>query len=225
MQSHYLRVCIIPSLSTREVDSTQLTEPGFTPTELFASLYEPLCSEAWYLAAQDCDWVCRRDRIVFLHAVVSQMGLARSVLQHEAEKGLQRVRWKSLCCLCPWDAQPLVMLPCGHGICERDAWRYSGIDPQDTDYPTLSHYTACPVCRASMNLHVRHRPLQAGYRVAAFDGGGDLGMISLVALRSITEDLPPALFFHHYVDVVVGTSTGQLLNEVHRVGSTDKYNE
>lgn len=70
-----------------------------------------------------------------------------------------------------------------------------------------------------MNLSVRLRPLQAGYRVATFDGGGVLGIVSLVALESIVEGLegleglPIALPAYRYFDIYVGTSTGQLLDK------------
>jgi patatin-like phospholipase/acyl hydrolase len=61
-----------------------------------------------------------------------------------------------------------------------------------------------------MDLYIRLRPLQAGYRVATFDGGGVLGIVSLIALRRIVQDLPTALSVHHYFDLVIGTSTGEL---------------
>lgn len=183
---------------------------GFSPTELFASMYEPLCRDAWSLAAQDCDWINRKTYGNFSELVISKMSIPRLVLRREALIGVQKIGSKSLCCLCPWDNQAWMLLPCGHGICERDALRYSGIPLDDIEYPTLSHLTACPVCRTPMDLYVRHRPLQAGYRVATLDGGGTLGFVSLIALRSIAEGLPPALSIHHYFDVIVGTSTGEL---------------
>jgi hypothetical protein len=185
-----------------------LVHLGFLPTELFASIYGPLCRQAWHHAIQDCAWIARKRLKSFLDAVVSRMRLQIPDLWHDAQLGLQKVRGKSFCCMCPWNMQPWAFFPCGHGICERDAWRHSGIQPNDAEHPTLSHFKACPACHAPVDLKIRLRPLQAGYRVATFDGGGVLGIVSLVALRSIIEGLPRALSAHHLFDLIVGTSTG-----------------
>lgn len=178
--------------------------------ELFASIYGPLCSEAWRSASIACDWMARRDLGSFLGAVAERMRPGYPALRNEVRMGLQRIKSRSLCCMCPWDMQPWLLLPCGHSICERDAWRYSGIQPDDAEYPTLSHFKACPACGASVDLKIRLRPLQAGYRVATFDGGGVLGMVSLIALQCVLEGLPRALSAHHYFDHISGSSTGML---------------
>ncbi|KAJ6125884.1 hypothetical protein N7471_010377 [Penicillium samsonianum] len=189
-----------------------LEDGDLLPHELFASIYGPLCSEAWCYASRDCGWIARKGLTSFLDAVVSRMRPQNPDLWRDAQIGLRKVRGESLCCMCPWDMQPWLLFPCGHGICERDAWHYSGIQPDDAEYPTLAHFSACPACGAPVDLKVRLRPLQAGYRVASFDGGGVLGIVSLIALQSIAEGLPKALSAHHYFDLIVGTSTGSIIS-------------
>lgn len=181
----------------------------FRPKELFDSIYGPLCSEAWSSASHHCAWIAHGELGSFLNAVAMRMDPGYLDLRSEVKTGLQTIRTRSLCCMCPWDLQPWLLFPCGHGICERDAWRYSGIQPDDATYPTLAHFKACPACDASMDLMIRLRPLQAGYRVATFDGGGVLGIVSLIALRCVLEGLPRPLLAHHYFDHMVGTSTGK----------------
>lgn len=181
----------------------------FRHTELFDSIYGPLCSEAWSSASHHCSSIARRELGGFLNAVVMRMEPRYPDLRSEVRIGLQTIKTRSLCCMCPWDMQPWLLFPCGHAICERDAWRYSGIQPDDARYPTLAHFKVCPACGSSMDLTIRLRPLQAGYRVASFDGGGVLGIVSLIALRCILEGLPRPLLAHHYFDHMVGTSTGK----------------
>ena len=56
---------------------------------------------------------------------------------------------------------------------------------------------------------MRLRPLQAGYRVAVFDGGGVFGAVSLCSLQRLGEILPANLQPYQYFDVIMGTSTGK----------------
>lgn len=188
----------------------------FRHTELFDSIYGPLCSEAWCSASEHCAWIAREELHSFLDAVVVRMRPQYPDLRAEVRRGLQKIKTRALCCMCPWDMQPWLLLPCGHGMCERDAWRYSGIQSDDPTHPTLAHFQACPACGASTNLTIRLRPLQAGYRVASFDGGGALGIVSLVAFRSMLKGLPRSLSAHHYFDHMFGTSTGKSLSQCHR---------
>ncbi|KAJ5288362.1 hypothetical protein N7508_011137 [Penicillium antarcticum] len=219
-QDSDLNGALAPVFAKMFLEDADLLPHGFLPTELFASIYGPLCRQAWHHAVRDCDWITHKGLGSFLDAVVSRMGHQVPDLWHNAQLGLQKVRGKPLCCMCPWNMQPWAVFPCGHGICERDAWRYSGIQPNDAEHPTLSHFKACPACHAPVDLKLRLRPLQAGYRVATFDGGGVLGIVSLIALRTITEGLPRALSAHHFFDLIVGTSTVKTKQDVVRVAIT-----
>ncbi|KAJ5110359.1 hypothetical protein NUU61_001616 [Penicillium alfredii] len=64
---------------------------------------------------------------------------------------------------------------------------------------------------ARTSLSVRLRPLQAGFRVATFDGGGVLGIVSLDSLKATLAGLPLALPPCEYFDLLVGTSTGSII--------------
>ncbi|THC88492.1 hypothetical protein EYZ11_012061 [Aspergillus tanneri] len=114
---------------------------------------------------------------------------------------------RSLCCACVWD-RPLVFLRCGHGLCERDAWKHSF---RRHPFECVSFFQRCPACDAIVNRQVRLRPPQAGLRIACFDGGGTLGIVSLVSLDSLVRELPLKLQAHHYFDLIVGTSTGSII--------------
>lgn len=111
----------------------------------------------------------------------------------------------SLCCACPWSVAH-VPLACGHGLCERDAWKYS---TRSTEYGTKCRIETCPSCDELVNCFVRLRPPQAGYRVAAFDGGGALGIVSLEVLQQVLNMLPRHLLPHQFFDFFIGTSTGK----------------
>lgn len=172
-------------------------------SELFASIYEPLCRDAWIKAAKG------QLRKSFLDAVASKMRHSDSLLQEEAILGLQRIKATSLCSMCPWDMQPEVFFDCGHGICARDAWHYSQIRLYESDHSTLAQFKACPVCSKPSSLRVRLRPLQAGYRLGAFDGGGTYAINELILLQYIIQPMPAGLEAHHYFDHVTATSAGK----------------
>lgn len=106
--------------------------------------------------------------------------------------------------MCIWD-RPKVLFHCGHGLCERDAWRYS---VRQRPFECIAGFLYCPACGAKIHSKLRLRPLQAGYRVATFDGGGVMGVVSLISLETVTKKLPVHLQVHHYFDLIVGTSTG-----------------
>lgn len=127
-------------------------------------------------------------------------------LEKETQQWMKGITYQPFCCSCLWNLKPLIHFACGHSICERDAWIYS---TRDSRFNCLSYFHCCPVCGTPADKHARLRPLQAGYRVATFDGGGVLGVVSLIALEKVLQGLPAQLDPHHYFDLIVGTSTGK----------------
>ena len=147
----------------------------------------------------------------FLDRVLSYMmnqsdAHKQAQLRDATIKSMKTITKTPFCSTCLWDRKPLVLLECGHGVCERDAWttawRASKLD-------TLLLLRTCPVCEYPVNLSFRPRPLQAGYRVATCDGGGVLGIVSLVGLAHVLKPLPRGLQPFHYFDIMGGTSTGK----------------
>lgn len=122
------------------------------------------------------------------------------------QKLWQQIPCSHLCCMCPWN-RALILMECGHGLCERDAWQYS---VRREPHGLLSYFPRCPACHAVADIQVRLRPLQAGYRIASFDGGGTRGIVSLEALGCILERLPLGLEAHDYFDFAAGTSAGTM---------------
>ncbi|KAF9884076.1 hypothetical protein FE257_002306 [Aspergillus nanangensis] len=199
-----LESCIAPLIASLFLEDASQLSHKFPPPATFAALYRPLCEEALHRAAGRSDWA----------AGITPERLFAAILQamdgHDAPRVRQlwgRLTGLSLCCLCPW-SRARVFLSCGHGLCERDAWRYS---TRREAYATLSHFLCCPACGATVNCRIRLRPVQAGYRIATFDGGGVLGIVPLVSLDSIVQKLPFGLRAHHYFDIIVGTSTGSII--------------
>jgi hypothetical protein len=177
--------------------------PGFTNQQLFDSIYRGLCEEALQLQKERP----RFDIEVLSQAVVASMDADHKEQVDRTRAVWRQIRWSSLCCTCFWD-RPAMLLKCGHGLCERDAWRHSH---RKDAYGTESYFARCPACNASEDTKIRLRPLQAGYRVATFDGGGVMGIVPLVALQCILWYLPFGLQGHEYFDFVAGTSAGTIL--------------
>lgn len=122
----------------------------------------------------------------------------------QAKQLAPEMRDLSLCSMCPWN-RARIFIKCGHGLCERDAWRYS---VRYSPFGIRSYLHRCPACHTIVKYLFWPRPVQAGYRSAVFDGGGARGMNSLVSFSEVIRPLDLGLQAHQYVDMIGGTSTG-----------------
>ena len=190
--------------------SSNALESCFVETsyeKLFLSLYRPMCISAWVNTGSRHEDHLGKDMHLFLDEVLLNMLTQSSELSHRSRASMKAITHTPFCSTCIWNLKPLIFFPCGHGVCERDAWIYSH---RVSKYFTLSRFCVCPACGTPVEVLVRLRPLQAGYRVAVFDGGGVFGVVSLCSLQRLGESLPANLHPHQYFDVVLGTSTGKL---------------
>ncbi|KAE8334318.1 acyl transferase/acyl hydrolase/lysophospholipase [Aspergillus arachidicola] len=174
---------------------------SFRTSEVFHELYRSLCTEA--IAATTEGSLCVRDITVNTRcdAVVRSIETWDGRTAAYVRKVWANFPCSTLCCMCIWD-RPNVFFHCGHGLCERDAWRYS---VRQRPCECIAEFLHCPACGAKIHSKLRLRPLQAGYRVATFDGGGVMGIVSLISLETVIQKLPVRLQAHHYFGLIVGS--------------------
>lgn len=118
------------------------------------------------------------------------------------------VRSNSTCYCCLMDV-PQHALPCGHTLCDRCV-RACGELKQTTLLVSW-----CPLhpnaTRWEQPKVIKYKPLGAGVRVLALDGGGIRGVVQLEILRSIERALGRHLPVQAFFDLMVGTGTGGLV--------------
>lgn len=166
-------------------------------SELFHTVYWPLCKIVAKKDGGQIEWESLRRQ------TLSEVTSWSSRKAMDVARVMRKAVRSKVCCVCIWD-YALIYLPCGHGYCERDAWKNSYRE----GYSTLSYFRTCRACLQYAGIWLRLRPMQAGYRIFAFDGGGVFGMVSLIVLVIIVAGVPIGLDAHHYVDFSAGTSTG-----------------
>ena len=107
------------------------------------------------------------------------------------------------------------MLPCGHAYCEeciRDFGQREGSQRQST---TFIH-DDCVLCGSSNSdakwpWRLRLRPKPSGVRLLSLDGGGVRGVVQLEILRRLEAEIGLGLPITDFVDLIVGTSSGEQL--------------
>jgi hypothetical protein len=121
---------------------------------------------------------------------------------------ISRLRSNRSCLTCLL-RMPEKVLSCGHSICEI-CLQLFGSNGQSGDH--TFHLEDCPVCGKFTNRSFRLVPPNAGTRLLSIDGGGVRGVISIIFLRHLHQqleefDCPLGEFF----DLVCGTSAGKSL--------------
>jgi hypothetical protein len=111
-------------------------------------------------------------------------------------------------CFCCLREMPEHPLPCQHVLCERCVFDH-GKQKDNTTVEILE----CPLHDARFELPwlVRFKPINAGVRVLALDGGGIRGIVELEVLLRIEEYFDYKIPIQRFFDLIVGTSTGGII--------------
>ncbi|KAK0724572.1 hypothetical protein B0H67DRAFT_657154, partial [Lasiosphaeris hirsuta] len=114
-------------------------------------------------------------------------------------------------CFCCVRAIPEHILPCGHILCEpciQSFGSYVGGGAHEMTYcpfhPNRESWESRP-------FKVAFKPEDAGVRVLCLDGGGIRGIIELALLKSIERELGGFVPVQNFFDLIVGTSTGDII--------------
>jgi predicted acylesterase/phospholipase RssA len=112
-------------------------------------------------------------------------------------------------CFCCLMDVPEHALPCGHVICTACIKAYGKQTKSSVSV------ACCPLHRVSTKwAHptvVKFKPIGAGVRVLALDGGGIRGIVQLEVLRAIEKALGGYLPIQAFFDLIVGTGTGGVI--------------
>jgi hypothetical protein len=99
---------------------------------------------------------------------------------------------------------------CQHVLCEECC---IGLGRSTAARPHIYEFSACPLCAAPCQVRVRVRPVTAGLRVLAIDGGGIRAVIPLQFLRALQRAVGVVIGFaipiQELFDLSFGTSSGR----------------
>ena len=131
------------------------------------------------------------------------------IQQYSSHWGLMTSNTTCLSCL---NAVPENVLHCGHGYCVQCVRE---LGKASESFESAWTFEVCPLClkRTGDNYShlVREPPTCAGVRVLTLDGGGIRGIIELALIAQLEAELGLAIPFRDYFDLIVGTSTGALI--------------
>ncbi|KAK0371625.1 hypothetical protein CLIM01_11027 [Colletotrichum limetticola] len=131
---------------------------------------------------------------------------SRTHFLHRHSASVAGSRSSRLCLVC-FVQPPEVFLPCESALCET-CYRGYGNSTMSGTVITFGRCILCAMAFVS-GCAVRLRPLTAGCRVLALDGGGVKGIVQLRILQMLQKvtGLPIQIFF----DLAIGTSVGMSL--------------
>ncbi|KAK6850624.1 hypothetical protein PG987_000258 [Apiospora arundinis] len=114
-------------------------------------------------------------------------------------------------CFCCLQGLPEHPLPCGHILCR------PCVEAHATKFPNKLLLKTCPLHTTSTlwepNFVIPVPPKFSGLRVLCLDGqvGGIRGIVELQVLKAIEKELGSNLRIQHFLDLIVGTSTGGII--------------
>ncbi|KAF3002269.1 hypothetical protein E8E15_000535 [Penicillium rubens] len=179
---------------------------GFSPTVVFAALYEKLCLGIWdekfqsHIAGVSTRFA---QHFVQLSAVKTSAAIRKETL-HRLYRRWGGLRSTTTCwvCLC---RPPEHMLPCEHAICDTCVVVFGNPG-------SLGEYhfevAQCPICDERSNVTVRQLPPTKHPVILSLDGGGVRGLIQLGLLRALERRI--GIPIASLPDLCAGTSVGAL---------------
>jgi hypothetical protein len=194
-----------PSFLTHTLNSIKkLICPGFSPTVVFAALYEKRCLSIW-------------DNEFKYHIAGVSSRFVHHFAQLSAVKTSAAIRKETLCrlyrqwgglrstttCLVCLSRPPEHMLPCKHAICDTCVVIF-GKPSRLGDY----HFeiAQCPICEERSDVTVRQLPPTKPPVILTLDGGGVRGLIQLGLLRALESRI--GIPIASLPDLCIGTSVG-----------------
>ncbi|KAH0542474.1 hypothetical protein FGG08_003145 [Glutinoglossum americanum] len=211
----------VPLLASALVlDSCRPGMHVFPATTVFSQLYQETCE----IAIQQCevtksirDVLARFMKLVRVHFEQLYKSLAFTSTTASRSHRLRLLDLKTqlsafrshTTCLCCLMRMPEKVFTCGHGLCDTCVQVF-GTALKREPYSYLINL--CLLCGANnRNRKFRYQPPTAGLRILCLDGGGIKGIIPLVVLVHIQQELGIDCLFQDLFDSVYGTSSGGLI--------------
>jgi hypothetical protein len=202
----------------------KLTDPVFSPTDIYATLFREPCLMAvqeytqHLLVHQKFDVAVQEEFCNVFKLLNSRDAIAVHL------RTLQRMRDQfanmktNRFCLCCLMRMPEKVLKCGHSICDPCVAIFGERNPHQYKY-SLS---TCMLCGfQGYDQRFSLIPPTAGIRMLSFDGGGVRGIVPITILRYIEKKLAPFnCNLCDFFDGVFGTSTGKRLLDTTSSGLT-----
>jgi hypothetical protein len=129
----------------------------------------------------------------------------RSSLLCEFRPWLSIVKTYRLCLACLQRA-PEHKFPCAHMFCEECC---TELGVQHEEDHCLHVFDKCPLCEQACKVRIRTRPVTAGVRVLAIDGGGIRAVVPIQFLRALERAIGLDMPVQEHFDFSYGTSSGR----------------
>lgn len=179
--------------------------------QTFISLYKDLHSS---MASESTLTKSRLARVIGLRReILGSNRLSRTetltYLDSTPKSFWARAKSTATCFAC-LQSVPDHTLPCGHALCDDCVKDFGSPLP-------LRHYCytldECILCHGRFDKPqvVKLIPRCSGIRVLTLDGGGVRGVLELAVLKKVEERIGLGLPIRDFFDLIVGTSTGELL--------------
>lgn len=226
--SSLLRFCWTPTLPRCIVSGTLaiyrlvlIANSGFDPKTVFDAIYHPSCLKSLVGLFKErpetkndaVEHAKVQERCIkghlaafFMNMVSSGQTAAQLHRENINRLDIQRSQLQSnSTCLWCLRRKPESPLSCKHAICNACV-RIHGEEMPIVD--CQYHIKACLLCQSG-NCTVRLKPLSAGERILAVDGGGTRGVIPWNILVVIERMMDSELQIQDLFDIAFGTSVGE----------------
>jgi hypothetical protein len=108
-------------------------------------------------------------------------------------------------CISCLTGPPQHVLGCGHTLCDQCALRFgNAVIGEESCYLVET----CAICQETVNFKIYLKPATAGVRMLNIDGGGVRGVVPLVFLARLQEELGAPI--QDFFDIAFGTSAGKM---------------
>ncbi|RJE19000.1 hypothetical protein PHISCL_08662 [Aspergillus sclerotialis] len=187
----------------------------FLPSHVYCTLYRDACYlgfRNYYstdeLASVQCERV-QKYLSAFFENMVANSVESSQIHKHNLERHMKFWTWSKsnkTCLLC-LRRHPEHPQPCGHAICDT-CTEIFGENSLHTEYEYV--VSRCMLCGNSKGLTVRLKPPTAAPRLLSVDGGGPRGIVPLMNLEMLQDNVGHDLPIGDLFDLKVGTSSGGL---------------
>jgi len=183
---------------------------------------EFLPRRSWTLDDQNA-WCTRIKRCIFdlFHRTlvnIPSLGISQAIRLRRNAFGTQNGKYHGLwttlqtnkTCLACIQSVPDHVLSCGHSYCPRCVQELAN---ESKLFESAFDMKGCILCGTHGQKHLHHqirlKPRCAGVRILTMDGGGIRGIVELVLLRALENEIGLSIDTGDVFDLVAGTSTGK----------------
>lgn len=161
--------------------------------------------------------------LAYLKQHFQRLSEVSSAAQHAST--LAKFDWRGIkssdTCLACLTRVPQHNASCSHILCENCLIIHGNSEEVD---PWLISRESCMLCQELVDMKIRIRPPTAGQSILCIDGGGIRGIIPLMILVGLQEELDLPIPIQEFFTLSYGTSVGMTSLKCHTLPTFYSYN-